>query len=254
MRIRYAVTVFALATLLLGACSSPEAAAPADSSEMVEPTTVPATEPAMTEDAADEEATTEEASTEEAAANAMDAEDEAGEEPAEEAMDEGMAETEDEAMADADEASEEVARPAWQQLPLTNAHTGESFTLADFAGKTVYVEPFATWCTNCRQQLQHVNAVSANFGDDVVFIALSVEPNIGDAALVQYANDQGFDLIFAAMSPELLRETVAIFGQTITNPPATPHFVIYADGSTTELFTGIESAAEITSLLQSSQG
>ena len=231
MRIRTTVTGLALAMLLLSACSSPEAAAPTSVPEMAEPTAVPATDAAMAEDATDEEATPEEA---------------VEEKVAEEAADESMAES--------DAASEEVARPAWQQLPLTNARTGESFTLADFAGKTVYVEPFATWCTNCRQQLRHVNEVVANFGDDVVFIALSVEPNIGDAALVQYANDQGFDLIFAAMSPELLRETVAIFGQTITNPPATPHFVIYADGSTTELFTGIESPEELTALLQASQG
>lgn len=247
MRIRYAITVLALAMLLLSACSSPEAAAPATTPEMAEPTAVPATDSAMAEDAADEEATPEEAAEEVAEVVAE-------EEVAEEAADESMEDAEDEAMAESDAANDELARPAWQQLPLTNARTGESFTLADFAGKTVYVEPFATWCTNCRQQLRHVNEIVANFGDDVVFIALSVEPNIGDAALVQYANDQGFDMIFAAMSPELLRETVAIFGQTITNPPATPHFVIYADGSTTELFTGIESPEEITTLLQASQG
>jgi len=34
-----------------------------------------------------------------------------------------------------------VDLPAWQQLPITNARTGDSFTLADFAGKTVFVEP-----------------------------------------------------------------------------------------------------------------
>ena len=33
-----------------------------------------------------------------------------------------------------------------------DARTGQTFTLADLQGKTVYVEPMATWCTNCRQQ------------------------------------------------------------------------------------------------------
>jgi hypothetical protein len=36
-------------------------------------------------------------------------------------------------------------RPDWLTLPLTNARTGETFTLADFAGKTVFVHPMATW-------------------------------------------------------------------------------------------------------------
>lgn len=31
-------------------------------------------------------------------------------------------------------------RPAWQNAPLTNARTGEVFTLADFEGKNVVVK------------------------------------------------------------------------------------------------------------------
>ncbi|HEX2907728.1 MAG TPA: hypothetical protein VHO69_12745 [Phototrophicaceae bacterium] len=40
-----------------------------------------------------------------------------------------------------------VVRPAWQTLPLVNARTGETFTFADLAGKVIFVEPMATWCT-----------------------------------------------------------------------------------------------------------
>ena len=31
------------------------------------------------------------------------------------------------------------------QLPLVDVRSGETFTLAEFAGKTVFVEPMATW-------------------------------------------------------------------------------------------------------------
>ena len=229
MRIRYTVSGLALAMLLMSACSNPEATAPTSSAILAEPTAVQTAEPT-----ADEEIGADEASSEEAVSETAD--------------DGAAADSTDESAA----ASAEVVRPAWQQLPLTNARTGETFTLADYAGKVVYVEPFATWCTNCRRQLNNVNQVSANYGGDVIFIVLSVEPNIGDPALVQYATDHGFDMIFAAMSPDLLRETVAIFGQTFTIPPATPHFVIRADGSTTDLFTGIASPEEITALLEAS--
>jgi cytochrome oxidase Cu insertion factor (SCO1/SenC/PrrC family) len=138
-----------------------------------------------------------------------------------------------------------AARPAWQLLPLTDARTGATFTLADFAGKTVFVEPFATWCTNCRQNLANVHAARRQAGADVVFVALSVEPNIGSEALAAYAADTGYDLMFAAMPPEMLQALAAQFGQTIANPPATPHFVIRPDGSTGDLVTGIKSTAEI---------
>ncbi|MDX1995295.1 MAG: hypothetical protein SF029_23125 [bacterium] len=33
----------------------------------------------------------------------------------------------------------------WTRLPLTDARTGQTFTLADFAGKTVFVHPMARW-------------------------------------------------------------------------------------------------------------
>lgn len=147
-----------------------------------------------------------------------------------------------------------VTRPAWQQIALIDARSGSTFTLADFAGKTVFVEPFATWCSNCRQQLGNVQAAKAGLGEDVVFVALSVEPNIGADALARYADDAGFDWIFAAMPPELLQALAAQFGQTIANPPATPHFLIRPDGSTTDLVTGIESPDAIKAQIEAARG
>jgi hypothetical protein len=41
------------------------------------------------------------------------------------------------APADATVATQSSERPAWHLLPLVDARTGESFTLADLAGKTV---------------------------------------------------------------------------------------------------------------------
>lgn len=36
-------------------------------------------------------------------------------------------------------------RPVWQSIALTDARTGETFSLADFAGRTVFVHPMAKW-------------------------------------------------------------------------------------------------------------
>jgi len=144
---------------------------------------------------------------------------------------------------------------AWQTLPLTNARTGESFRLADFAGKTVFVEPMATWCTNCRRQLGNVKDAYAQLaGGDVVFVALSVETSIGDGTLANYANEAGFDWLFAVSTPELLQALASEFGQTIANPPATPHFVIRPDGTVTDLVTGIEPADQIVAQIQAARG
>ena len=167
--------------------------------------------------------------------------------------DEGMA---DEGMADEGSAMmDDSMAAAWQQLVLTNARTGETFTFADFAGKTVFVEPMATWCSNCRQQLGNVSTAKAQLNsDEVVFVALSVETNISDADLAQYADAAGFDWLFAVATPELLQALVGTFDRTITNPPSTPHFIIRPDGSTTALVTGIESPELLIEAINAARG
>lgn len=139
---------------------------------------------------------------------------------------------------------------SWQDLPLTDAQTGARFTLADFAGQTVYVEPMATWCANCRQQLGNVNEAKMQLGNEVTFVALSVETTLKADQLASYAKDQGFDFTFAVMTPEVLRALAAEFGQAVTSPPSTPHFVISPDGTTSELLTGFSTSDEITALVQ----
>ena len=75
-------------------------------------------------------------------------------------------------------------RPVWHDLPLTNARTGETFRLSDFTGKTVYVEPMATWCINCRMQPGMVREARARVAPDrFVFVALSVETSLSNAQL-----------------------------------------------------------------------
>jgi thiol-disulfide isomerase/thioredoxin len=160
---------------------------------------------------------------------------------------EGVAEL-DETMEEMDEMAEEMDdAPAWMTIALTDVRSGETFTLADFAGKTVFVEPMATWCTNCRRQLGNVSQAKAQLGDseDVVFVSLSVETNIGDGDLANYTQETGFDWAFAVATPEMLVSLVETFGQSITNPPSTPHFIIRPDGSTTDLTTGYEGPEEI---------
>lgn len=177
----------------------------------------------------------------------------------EEGMDE-MEETMDEMEEMAEEMDDDMAMtdaPAWMTIPVTDVRSGETFTLADFAGKTVFVEPMATWCTNCRRQLGNVAEAKAQLGDseDVVFVSLSVETNIGDGDLANYTEETGFDWAFAVATPEMLVSLVETFGQSITNPPSTPHFIIRPDGSTTELTTGFEGPDEILQNLEAeSQG
>lgn len=176
------------------------------------------------------------------------------------AMTETMAMTETHAMTDSMMMTEThvmtesaAAAPAmmkellpWQTIALTNARTGEPFTLADFAGKTIFVETMATWCPNCRQQLANVKSAAARANPETtIFVAISVEADLPPATLAQYADDNGFDWTFAVATPVMVQALAETFGQTIANPPATPHFLILPDGSHSDLVTGFESGDQI---------
>jgi thiol-disulfide isomerase/thioredoxin len=134
---------------------------------------------------------------------------------------------------------------AWLELPLVDARTGETFTLADFSGQPLYVENFATWCTNCRKQLGNVQEAAAG-ASGVAFVSLSVETDLDPGDVASYAERQGFDDIrFAVMSSQMLAAMNDAFGTSALNPPSTPHLYVTADGEVGQLETGFESASDI---------
>lgn len=249
---KFNIFILALISLfLLAACSSPQSPAAENStSEMSETMTEDTTtDEAMANDTMADETMSEDdkaMADEEMMAESDDGMD--GESDDDTAEDDEM--MSDETMDDMDSMDDMAGAPAWQTIELTDARTGEAFTLASFSGKTVFVEPMATWCTNCRQQLGNVREARSQFGDDVVFIGLSLETNLASADLAQYQSDQGFDWTFAVMTPEMLQSLTDTFGRSITSAPSTPHFVIRPDGSYTDLVTGIDSPDQIVQQIQ----
>jgi thiol-disulfide isomerase/thioredoxin len=144
--------------------------------------------------------------------------------------------------------------PEWTTLPVTNAITGETFTLADFAGKTVFVEPMATWCPNCRAQQQRVMQVQNQLNtDEVIFISLSIE-TISDEQLADYARQNDFTQEFVVGTPDLLNALVEQFGRSVISAPGTPHFIIAPDGSLSELSLGSKSVEALLQQVQDVRG
>jgi thiol-disulfide isomerase/thioredoxin len=155
----------------------------------------------------------------------------------------------------ADVLSAGTDRPAWQTTSLTNAESGATFTLADFAEKTVFVELIATWCTNCRAQQGQVRAAREQLGEDqYVFISLSVEPNDTTEGLAGYRIREDFPWIFAVAPTEMVSALVDQFGRTVTNPPSTPHFVISPGGAISPLMTGMHSTDQLVAELTTAAG
>ena len=138
---------------------------------------------------------------------------------------------------------------AWQKFDITDVD-GTTFRLTDLAGKPVFVEFFATWCSNCKAQLVDTQAAAAAAGDAATVVAISVETDIDAADVAEYAADNGFTNIrFAVATAEHLAAVTDDLGNSAINPPATPKVSIDAEGRATEVKTGPESVEEITSAL-----
>jgi hypothetical protein len=136
----------------------------------------------------------------------------------------------------ADDAADTAAEgAAWLDIELTDAATGETFTLASLAGEVVAIEPMAIWCSNCKAQQDNVKAAYADIADaGMTYISLGVDPGENPGALASYADRRGYEWTFAKSPVELSRELSDLFGQQILSPPSTPLIVLDAGG---EVFT-----------------
>ena len=53
---------------------------------------------------------------------------------------------------------------------------GKEYTLADFRGKYVYIDMWATWCGPCKREMPYLKALEEEFEDaEIVFVGLSVD-------------------------------------------------------------------------------
>lgn len=138
---------------------------------------------------------------------------------------------------------------AWQQIEVTDAN-GETFAIGDLVGRPVLVENFATWCSNCREQLGDTQKAAAAAGERAVFVALSVETELDVSDMADYAQQNGFtDIRFAVMSDDLLGAMYDAYGNSALNPPSTPKIAVASDGSAGELVTGFESPEKLRTAL-----
>jgi hypothetical protein len=140
---------------------------------------------------------------------------------------------------------------AWRTTPLTDVRTGETFAIADLAGKLVAIEPMAIWCSNCRiQQQEAASALAALASEDLVYVGLAVDPNERAEDLAAYSENEGFDWPYAVASVEVARSLAAEFGDQVLSPPSTPLILVGPDGSVIERHFGIRRAAELEALFR----
>jgi thiol-disulfide isomerase/thioredoxin len=142
--------------------------------------------------------------------------------------------------------------PAWFGATLTDASTGNTFTINDFKGQVVLVETLAQWCSNCKKQQAQVKALHELLGmnKDLVSIGLDIDPNENVADLKNYVASNGFDWLYAVAPVEVSREIGKLYGDNFLNPPSTPILIIDRKGVAHPLPFGIKSADELKKFIE----
>jgi cytochrome oxidase Cu insertion factor (SCO1/SenC/PrrC family) len=120
---------------------------------------------------------------------------------------------------------------AWLDLELTDAATGETFTLASLKGDIVAIEPMAIWCGNCKAQQDNVKEAYSDIeASGVRFISLGIDPGENPNSLAKYAERRGYDWTFVQSPKELSRAFSDLFGPQILSVPSTPLIVLDESG------------------------
>lgn len=138
---------------------------------------------------------------------------------------------------------------AWAQTELTDVASGETFRIADLAGRVVIVETMAIWCVNCLAQQDEVySALDELDPERVAYILLDVDPNETGPALAEYRSRNGFTGTYVIAGRETARALAADFGDQVLNPPNTPMILIGVDGRITLTDFGHKPAATVAQL------
>jgi thiol-disulfide isomerase/thioredoxin len=143
-----------------------------------------------------------------------------------------------------------VLDQAWATAGLTDVATGETFRIADLAGRPLIIETMAIWCSSCLAQQDVVYETLAGVEPGSVdYILIDVDPSETAEALAAYRERNGFTGRYVVASTELARALVADFGDQVLNPPSTPMVVVGADGTVTLTPFGKKSADDMRTLL-----
>jgi len=82
--------------------------------------------------------------------------------------------------------------------------------LSDFRGKYVYLNFYASWCLNCKDEMELMKKLRQNFDNDVVFISISVDREF--MTTYHFAREQKYNWMFLHLNSDYdLLESYAVY-------------------------------------------
>jgi cytochrome oxidase Cu insertion factor (SCO1/SenC/PrrC family) len=156
------------------------------------------------------------------------------------------------ACAPAQAESTAVTTPEWFDMELTDAQTGETFTMNDYSGKVVLLETMAMWCPNCVVQANEVRNLHELLGnpEDLISVSLDVDINEDTKSLGEYASGYGFEWHFAVAPLLVARALGNLYTAQYLNPPLSPMLIIDREGNVHHLEYGLKEAETLQKIVE----
>ena len=142
------------------------------------------------------------------------------------------------------------AASAWMDIELTDVATGQTFKISDFKGKPVLLESFAVWCPTCLAQQKEIKKVKESEGDAIIHISLDTDPNEDADKIREHMERNGLDWYFVVSPIELTNALIDEFGLAVVNAPSAPVILISEDQSARLLRSGVKSADDLLSEIE----
>ena len=116
-----------------------------------------------------------------------------------------------------EQSSSKTADFSWTTIPLTDAQTGETFTIQNLIqkGKPVLIHTFAVWCPACTIQLQETTKLVKGNPDAYTILGIDTDPNENSEMVKNHINKNGFSGKFTVAPKDLTQGLVNTFGAGI---------------------------------------
>ena len=116
---------------------------------------------------------------------------------------------------------------------IVNARTGQPASLADYRGKVVLLNIWATWCDPCRLEMPSMEKLSEHLkGSDFRVVAVSVDRD-GPDVVMKFVNDLGLHF-------DILHDRSGAIRQTLQTTGVPESFVIDRNGVIIKKVIGAE--------------
>lgn len=143
--------------------------------------------------------------------------------------------------------TQSVEADNWREVTLENVNSGENFSISELE-KPVFIETFAVWCPTCTNQQLEMKKLHES--KNVTSVSLNVDPNEDAEQIRSHTEENGFDWRYAISPPELTRQLISKFGNTVANPPSAPVILVCENNSRRLSGNGVKPASELQAELE----